>query len=130
MAPKVLGGSLIGAFAALLMPREAVTRWVGAESGLTGILIASCFGAILPGGPFTIYPLAAAFLAVGADAGAAIAFVTSWTLLGYSRALIWEMPFFGFDFVAWRLIVALPLPIIAGLAGRVVGRMIAARARA
>lgn len=116
--PNVLAGCLIGAFVTLLLPREAVTRWVGAESGLTGILVATLVGALLPGGPVTIYPVAGAFLAVGADAGAAIAFVTSWTLLGYGRALIWELPFMGLDFVTWRIVLSVPLPIIAGLLAR------------
>ncbi len=83
MLPKVLAGCLIGAFVTLLLPRETVSHWVGAESALRGILIATVAGAILPGGPFTIYPVAGAFLAAGADAGAACAFVISWTLLGW-----------------------------------------------
>ena len=58
----------------------------------------------------------------GADAGAAIAFVTSWTLLGYNRALVWEMPFFGYEFVLWRALMALPFPVLAGLLARVVLR--------
>jgi hypothetical protein len=29
--------------------------------------------------------------------------------------LIWELPFFGLDFVVLRLLVSLPLPLIAGL---------------
>jgi uncharacterized membrane protein YraQ (UPF0718 family) len=120
--PKVLAGALIGAFMTLLLPREVVARWVGAESGFVGLLIATALGAILPGGPFTIYPVAAAFLVAGADVGAAVAFITAWTLLGYSRALIWEMPFFGFDFVAWRVIAAIPLPIVAGILGRIAGK--------
>ena len=105
MLPKVLAGCLIGAFVTLLLPRETVARWVGADSGLGGILFATVAGAILPGGPFTIYPVAGALLAAGADAGAACAFVISWTLLGYARALVWELPFFGLDFVTWRVIV-------------------------
>ena len=60
-----------------------------------GILIATLAGTICPGGPITIFPIAAAFVAIGADTGAAIAFVTSWTLLGYARVLVWELPFFG-----------------------------------
>ena len=93
-----------------------------AESGFTGLLIASSIGVILPGGPFTIYPIAGAFLAIGADAGAAIAFVTSWTLLGVNRAVIWELPFFGLDFVTWRVLIAIPLPMLAGLMARFVVR--------
>ena len=33
MLPKVLAGCLIGAFVTLLLPRETIARWVGAESG-------------------------------------------------------------------------------------------------
>jgi uncharacterized membrane protein YraQ (UPF0718 family) len=118
MLPKVLAGCLIGAFVTLLLPREAIVRWVGEESGIAGILVATVAGALLPGGPFTIYPVAGAFLAAGADAGAACAFVIAWTLLGYTRAIVWELPFFGLDFVTWRVIFSIPLPIVAGLAGR------------
>ncbi len=122
MVPKVLAGCLIGAFVTLLLPRELVARWVGHESGFAGLLIAAFFGFLLPGGPITIYPVAGAFLLMGADAGAVVAFITSWTLLGYTRALVWELPFFGSDFVLWRIVEALPLPIIAGLLARIVVR--------
>ncbi len=122
MLPKVLAGCLIGAFGTLLLPREMVARWVGHESGFAGLLIAALFGAILPGGPITIYPVAGAFLAMGADAGAVVAFITSWTLIGYTRALVWELPFFGSDFVIWRIAAAVPLPILAGLLARLAVR--------
>jgi uncharacterized membrane protein YraQ (UPF0718 family) len=124
VVPKVIAGCLIGAFVTLLLPREAVSRWVGAESGLMGLVFATLIGAVLPGGPFTIYPVAAALLAAGADAGAAVAFITSWTLLGYARAVVWELPFFGLDFVTWRIILSLPLPILAGLLARAAWRLI------
>jgi uncharacterized membrane protein YraQ (UPF0718 family) len=122
MLPKVLAGCLIGAFVTLLLPREMVARWVGHESGFTGLLIAAFFGFLLPGGPITIYPVAGAFLVMGADAGAVVAFIVSWTLIGYTRALVWELPFFGSDFVIWRIVEALPLPIVAGLLARLVVR--------
>jgi len=122
MLPKVLAGCLIGAFVTLLLPREMVARWVGHESGFMGLLIAAFFGFLLPGGPITIYPVAGAFLIMGADAGAVVAFIVSWTLIGYARALVWELPFFGADFVIWRILAALPLPIIAGLLARLAVR--------
>jgi uncharacterized membrane protein YraQ (UPF0718 family) len=122
MLPKVLAGCLIGAFVTLLLPRELVARWVGHESGFAGLAVAAAFGFILPGGPITIYPVAGAFLAMGADAGAVVAFITSWTLIGYTRALVWELPFFGSDFVIWRIVEALPLPILAGLLARIAVR--------
>jgi uncharacterized membrane protein YraQ (UPF0718 family) len=127
MLPKMAAGSLIAAFVTRLLPREVVARVVGAESGLLGILIAMVMGAVLPGGPLTIYPVAGAFLVLGADVGTAVAFITSWNLLGYNRALIWELPFFGAEFVGWRIVIALPLPLLAGLLARIVIRTLGDR---
>lgn len=127
MLPKMAAGCLVSAFMTRLLPREVVARLVGTESGMFGLLIASLMGAALPGGPLTIYPVAGAFLVLGADAGTAIAFITAWNLLGYNRALIWEMPFFGSDFVFWRIVVALPLPFLAGALARAALSYIAAR---
>ena len=39
-------------------------------------------------------------------------------LLGYARVLVWELPFFGGEFVIWRIIIAIPAPIVAGLLAR------------
>jgi len=124
MQPKVLAACIIAALVAVLLPREMVSRWVGAESGFFGLVIGALAGVILPGGPITIFPIASAFIAVGADVGVAIAFITSWTLLGYSRALVWELPIFGLDFLIWRSIAAIPLPIVAGILARLLARRV------
>jgi uncharacterized membrane protein YraQ (UPF0718 family) len=123
MLPKVLAGCLIAAFLTVLLPREVISRWVGTDSGVKGILIAAIAGIILPGGPFAIFPIAGAFLTVGADVSAAITLITSWSLLGINRAVVWEMPFFGIDFVGWRSLAALPLPVVVGLSARMIVRM-------
>ena len=120
VVPRVLAGCLLGAFIAEILPHEKVSRSLGPKSGLKGLLIGTAFGAILPGGPFTVYPVASALLAVGADFGAAIAIVVSWTLIGYGRAIAWELPILGADFTLWRIIISLPLPILAGALGRFV----------
>src|SRR3954449_1901423 len=83
--PRVLAGCLLGGFIAEILPHDKVSRALGPNSGLKGLLIGTAFGAILPGGPFTAYPVAAALLTVGADFGATIAMVVSWTLIGYGR---------------------------------------------
>ena len=120
--PKVLAACLIATLVAMLLPRDKVARLAGAESGFLGLVIGALAGVIVPGGPITIFPIASAFVAVGADVGVAIAFITSWTLLGYSRALVWELPIFGLDFMLWRGIAAIPLPIIAGILARLLVR--------
>jgi uncharacterized membrane protein YraQ (UPF0718 family) len=118
--PRVLAGCLLGAFIAEILPHEKVSQSLGPRSGLKGLLIGTAFGAILPGGPFTAYPVASALLAVGADFGATIALVVSWTLIGYGRAVAWELPIMGTDFTLWRIVISLPLPILAGALGRYV----------
>lgn len=118
--PRVLAGCLLGAFIAEILPHEKVSRSLGPNSGLKGLLIGAAFGAILPGGPFTAYPVASALLTVGADFGATIAMVVSWTLIGYGRAVAWELPIMGTDFVLWRILISLPVPILAGALGRFV----------
>ena len=118
--PRVLAGCLLGAFVAEILPHEKVSRALGPNSGLKGLLIGTAFGAILPGGPFTAYPVAAALLTVGADFGATIAMVVSWTLIGYGRAIAWELPIMGTDFTLWRILISLPIPILAGALGRLV----------
>jgi uncharacterized membrane protein YraQ (UPF0718 family) len=118
--PRVLAGCLLGAFITEILPHEKVSRSLGPKSGLKGLLIGTAFGAILPGGPFTAYPVASALLTVGADFGATIAMVVSWTLIGYGRAIAWELPIMGTDFTLWRIVISLPLPILAGALGRFV----------
>jgi uncharacterized membrane protein YraQ (UPF0718 family) len=118
--PRVLAGCLLGAFITEILPHEKVSRSLGPKSGLKGLLIGTAFGAILPGGPFTAYPVAAALLTVGADFGATIAMVVSWTLIGYGRAVAWELPILGTDFTLWRIVISLPLPVLAGALGRFV----------
>lgn len=118
--PRVFAGCLLGAFVAEILPHEKVSRSLGPHSGLKGLLIGAAFGAMLPGGPFTAYPVASALLTVGADFGATIAMVVSWTLVGYGRAIAWELPIMGTEFTLWRIVICLPLPLIAGAFGRLV----------
>ena len=118
--PRVFAGCLLGAFIAEILPHDKVSRSLGPNSGLKGLLIGAAFGAILPGGPFTAYPVASALLTVGADFGATIAMVVSWTLVGYGRAIAWELPIMGTEFTLWRIVICLPLPLIAGAIGRFV----------
>ncbi|KAF0229429.1 MAG: hypothetical protein FD175_1767 [Beijerinckiaceae bacterium] len=116
--PKVMLGCLIGALIRLLISREAIERFVGEGSGLMGLALAGLIGMLFPAGPFTIFPLAVVLMASGADRGAAIAFISAWLLVGINRAIIWEMPFFGTDFVLFRFLISLPMPLLLGLMAR------------
>ncbi len=116
--PRMLAGCTLGAFVSEMLPQDKVSRALGANSGFRGLVVGTVFGALLPGGPFTAYPVASALLTIGADFGAVIAMVTSWVLIGYGRAISWELPILGTDFTIWRIITCLPIPVLAGALGR------------
>ncbi len=115
----VLGAALLLAgFGQAGIGREAISRWRGANSGMRGLLIATAVGAATPGGPMAAFPLVVALAAGGADRGALIAYVTAWSLNGFQRILIWEIPILGPEFALLRFLASLPLPVLAGLMER------------
>lgn len=105
----------MAAFLAELIPADAAETWIGPESGLTGIAIASVAGGLMPGGPFVTFPLVLAFAKAGAGVPQMAALITGWSIFALHRILTWEYPVLGWRFVAIRLIAAAPLPILAGL---------------
>ncbi|GGK20902.1 permease [Salinarimonas ramus] len=122
LAPQVLAGLVIGGFVQELVPREKVARRLGGKSGLAGLVLAAALGLVTPGGPFTSFPLVYALYVAGADIGALVAYVTAWSLVGVHRVLVFELPFLGPDLAILRFVASLPLPIVAGLLARFVGR--------
>jgi len=123
VAPQLACGLLIGAFIGVLMPRELLMRWVGKDSGLTGLAIATVAGAFMPGGPFAAFPVIHALHRAGAATGAVVAFLVAWSCIGLQRLLVWEIPFLGVEFGALRVLCTLPLPLLAGLAATALIRM-------
>jgi len=115
LSPKILCGFFIAAAVPILIPREVLATWVGRESGAHGLLVASVAGALVPGGPMMIFPLAASFRLAGAGMPTIISFVSAWSLFGLNRTIIWEMSFLPVEFVLMRVLVCLPLPVLAGL---------------
>ena len=73
---------------------------------------------LTPGGPFTSFPIVHALWVAGADAGALVAYVAAWSLIGLYRQIIWEIPFMGGDVSLLRFFVSLPMPLLAGFVAR------------
>jgi uncharacterized membrane protein YraQ (UPF0718 family) len=116
--PVLGAGLLLAATMRQLLPEGALSRWLGAESGLRGLLLASLVGIFTPGGPVAAFPLVLVLLRAGADRGAVIAFVLSWALNGFQRILIWEIPMLGLEFSLLRFLACLPLAVVGGLIAR------------
>ncbi len=116
--PPLVAGLLLGALLSRLVGRDRVARTLGAGSGMRGLILASVFGAITPGGPFTSFPLVHALWIAGADAGTLMAFLAAWALIGINRIIVWELPLMGADLTLIRVLVSLPMPILVGLLAR------------
>ncbi|MCG6877267.1 MAG: permease [Betaproteobacteria bacterium] len=129
IVPIFAAGLLLAGLVQQLVPRDRVRGWLGTASGLRGLLLAVGIGIITPGGPFTSFPLVVALAEAGADIGVLVAYLTSWSVLGLNRILVWEIQLIGPHFVALRVVASLPLALIAGLAARAVATRIAARPR-
>jgi uncharacterized membrane protein YraQ (UPF0718 family) len=118
MLPRVVVALSIAALIWVMLPRERITALVGQEAGIAGLVIATLAGTVTPGGPSSAYALLAVLAASGADRGAMVAYITAWATLGMQRILVWDVPFMGAEFAILRILVSLPLPIIAGLIAR------------
>ena len=118
LLPLVVLAVTVAAYVQQLLPMDTARRWLGAESGLRGLLLVTVAGALTPGGPFSAFPLVLALWRAGASLPVCVAYITAWAVLGLQRALVWDFPFFGAEFVALRLLVSLPLPVLAGLLAR------------
>lgn len=116
--PRVLVALSIAALIWFLMPRDRISGLVGRESGIRGLVIATIAGTVTPGGPSSAYALLAVLAASGADRGAMVAYITAWATLGLQRVLVWDVPFMGIEFALLRILVSLPLPVVAGLIAR------------
>lgn len=98
----------------VLLPRELLSKWVGVESGMRGILIGTVAGSLTPGGPYVTLPLAAGLLRSGASVGTMVAFLTGWSLWAVSR-LPMEVGILGWKYALIRLASTFLFPPLAGL---------------
>ena len=113
IVPKLAAALLVASFLQLMIPRKLVAKWIGEESGAKGVAIATTIGAMTPGGPMTSFPMVSALAESGTGRAPLIAYLVSWSNLGFQRLLIWELPLLGPTFLIMRYIACLPLPFLA-----------------
>ena len=97
-----------------LVPKELISSWVGAGSGLRGILLGTVAGGLAPGGPYISLPIAAGLLRSGAGVGTMVAFLTGWSLWSVAR-LPMDVGILGWRLAAIRFACTFFFPPIAGL---------------
>ena len=113
LLPRIGAGVIGSGFIAEVLPKALVASWIGPQSGLVGVLIATLGGALTPGGPVVGFSIGAAALKGGAGAPQVIAYSTAWALYAIHRLVIWEVPMMPPRLVWLRAAVSVPLPFIA-----------------
>jgi uncharacterized membrane protein YraQ (UPF0718 family) len=112
--PLLVFAFIVAGMVQVLVPQELLSRWIGAESGLRGILIGTMAGGMAPGGPYVSLPVAAGLFKADASIGTMVAFLTGWSLWAVSRLPL-EVGIMGWRFTAIRLVCTFFFPPIAGL---------------
>ena len=113
--PLLAAAFLTAGFLQVLIKKEFITRWLGREAGIKGILLACLGGGLIPGGPYAYYPIAGALLKSGAGLGVLIAFVTAKNLWSLSRLPL-EFAILGTSITIRRYLITFLIPPLLGVA--------------
>jgi uncharacterized membrane protein YraQ (UPF0718 family) len=119
--PLLIFAFIVAGMAQILIPKELLSKWVGAESGFRGILIGTVAGGFTPGGPFVSLPIAAGLFRSGASMGTMVAFLTGWSLWGINRIPM-EVGILGWRLTMIRFASTFFFPPIAGLIAQAIFR--------
>lgn len=106
---------LAAAFLAQVIPTEGVGAVLGPDTGMSGILLASVIGGVMPGGPMTSFPIALIVWQSGAGTAQTVAFLAGWSVFALHRVLAYEAPLMGWRFSGLRLASCFFLPPLAGV---------------
>jgi len=114
----LLLGFLFAGLMDVLIPQPVLSRWLGAERPMRGILVGWGLGLVIPGGPYVVFPVLAGLLQKGAAPGPLISLLTAKTLVSPIRMLTYEAPLLGWPLTLARFIPGVLLPPIMGLIGQ------------
>jgi len=114
VVPLLIAAFILAGMIQVLISKETVNKWLGKDSGLKGIMLGGIAGALIPGGPYIFYPVAASFLLSGAEIGTVVTFVVAKNLWSLSR-LPMEVALLGPKLTLIRYVVTFIFPLIVGL---------------
>lgn len=114
LVPRLFVAMIAAAFIVKLIPEAVISDYLSDNSPWVAIFIGTLTGLIIPAAPVVVFSMAASFANAGASTAALVAFITAWTIFALHRVVIYEVPLLGGSFVRLRLLVAFPLPLLAG----------------
>jgi len=121
--PILLLSFIIAGLAQVLIPKDLITRWLGAGAGIKGVLIGCVAGGLVPGAPYAVFPLVAALYRAGAGLGAVVGFVSAWSLWSVSRLPV-EMALIDPKPALVRYAITFLVPPLAGLLAEGAARLL------
>ena len=121
LLPRIMIGVVGSGYIAAIMPQNLITTWIGPNSGILGITIATLAGAVTPGGAVVGFSVGAAALKGGGGAPQVIAYTTAWSLYALTRLINWEVAMMPPRVVWLRAAVSIPLPFLAGVGAMLIG---------
>jgi uncharacterized membrane protein YraQ (UPF0718 family) len=112
--PTLIGAYLIAGYVRVLTPENVVREWLGAESGLKGVLVGYVAGTLTFGGPFISFPIAASLYHAGGSVGTVTTYITSWALWG-GGIIFYEFSILGPKLFTIRMAASILFPLLAGI---------------
>jgi uncharacterized membrane protein YraQ (UPF0718 family) len=111
-------GFLLAGLLDVIIPAQALIRWLGDDRPARGILVGWLVGLAIPGGPYLLFPIVANLFAKGAAAGPLIALVSAKTLVSPIRMLTYEAPLLGWPLTLARMLPGMLVPPLLGAVGQ------------
>ncbi len=121
LVPRMLCALVAAGFVAELLPKQAISQFMGADAGYLALPVAAATGLLVPAGPVIAFAIAAVFAKSGATTAALVTFITSWSIFAAHRILIYEIPLLGPSFLRLRVLSALVVPFLAGIIALLAG---------
>lgn len=112
--PTLIGALLIAGYVRVLVPEDAVQRWLGEESGFKGLLVGYLAGTLTFGGPFISFPIAASLYHAGGSVKIVTTYITSWALWG-GGIIFYEFSILGPKLFTIRIAASILFPVLAGV---------------
>ncbi len=120
--PLIVLAFVIAGFLQVVIPKGLIATALGPSSGLKGYFVAWGAGAVMPGAPFAILPVAASLLKTGASVGPIMTMVLSAGIGVAVTRIPFEVGIVGWRFAVLRVLVAFLFPVVGGLLTSVFAR--------
>jgi len=122
-ALMLLFGFIIAGLVQVMVPQEWITRFLGSESGMKGLLTGCVIGGLMPGAPYAVFPLLGGLYKAGAAVGPIVSFSTAWSLWSVTRLPI-EMALVDPKVALIRFASTFLVPPLAGMLATMISKLV------